>query len=215
MCPWASTACAPTRPVSVKIRLATSLQSFSHMAANRMLVSLASLLCALLLTPAAASAVTIDQIIAMSKAGVPAAAIVALIERDRTVFAVDAAQLVELQQAGVPEAVTVAMIRSSEAQEPSNAVAPEQTTVVTEPPPAFVTYGVPYAIPYAVPARVHVRGSRTLVAPPNAQIVPSFNAQTTVTSARGMFFSQPATGIFFPQPSSANCPAPTASPHPR
>ncbi|HWF84079.1 MAG TPA: hypothetical protein VG222_04510 [Vicinamibacterales bacterium] len=163
---------------------------------------LVSLLCLFLLVPAVASAVTIDQIIAMSKAGVPDAAIVALIERDKTVFALDAAQLVELQQAGVAEAVTVAMIRTDGQPNVAVPVGPplEQPVVVT------------YALPYAVP--VPVRRSRAVVAVPPSVPVAQVPVAQAATSARGIFFAQPSTGIFFPPPP-ANCQTPAASPHPR
>jgi hypothetical protein len=166
---------------------------------------LVGLLCLFLLVPAAASAVTIDQIIAMSRAGVSDAAIVALIERDRTVFALDAAQLVELQQAGVAEAVTVAMIRNDGTREQPNAVAP-----AGPPPeqPAVVTYAVPYVVP--VPAR----RSRVVVGVPPSVSVAQPPVAQAATSARGIFFTQPSTGIFF-QPPAANCQTPAASPHPR
>lgn len=165
------------------------------------------LLCCVLLAPAAASAVTIDQIVAMSKAGVSDAVIVALIERDKTVFTLDPAQLVELQQAGVTEAVTVAMIRSDGVREqPPNVSTPEQPTVALPEQPAVVTYAVPYAVP------VRVRRSRVLVAAPAA---PTALVPPTVTSARGIFFTQPATGIFFQPPAGANCQPPAASPHRR
>jgi hypothetical protein len=141
------------------------------MVATRILVSL---LCLFLLVPAAASAVTIDQIIAMSKAGVPDAAIVALIERDRTAFALDPAQLVELQQAGVTEAVTVAMIRNDGTREQPNVVAP-----AGPPPeqPAVVTYAVPYVVP------VPVRRSRVVVGvPPSVSVAQAPVAQAPAAS---------------------------------
>jgi hypothetical protein len=162
-----------------------------------------SLLLAMALMPAAASAVTIDQIVAMSRAGVTDSAIIALIERDRTVFALDSAQLVELQQAGVSGPVTVAMIRTASAPEQPGVVAAQDTPATIPDQPAVVTYAVPYAVPVFVP----VRHSRVVVVAPEAQ--------TQVTSARGMFFTQPAAGMFFRQPADANCPAPTVTRHPR
>ena len=52
-----------------------------------------------LLSPAPASAVTINEIISLSKAGVSEPVILALIDRDKTVFTLNAEQLVTLQKA--------------------------------------------------------------------------------------------------------------------
>jgi len=170
------------------------------------------LLTLLLLVPAAASAVTIDQIVAMSRAGVSDAAIVALIERDRSVFALDAAQVVELQQAGVSEAVTVAMIRSGEA--PAAAALPGQIvdSAPGQPPVATYAYAVPYAVVTGVPVR-RGRAVAPVVTLPDAAT--SFRAVPPATSSRGIFFTQPTPGMFFSQSSSAQCPAPATSQHPK
>jgi hypothetical protein len=164
--------------------------------------TLVGLLALLLLAPTAASAVTVDQIVAMSKAGVTDAVIIALIERDKTVFALDPAQLVELQQAGVAEAVTVAMLRSDGAREQPNAASPDQSASAPPEQPAVVAY----AVPYAVPVPVRVRRTCVVALAPAAQ---------PATAARGIFFTQPSTGIFFPPPAAASCPAAAASARPR
>jgi hypothetical protein len=66
----------------------------------------------LVLAPAAASAVTVDQIVALSKAGISEPIILALIDRDRTVLTIDSDQLVKLQREGVSEKVVLAMLKS-------------------------------------------------------------------------------------------------------
>jgi hypothetical protein len=66
----------------------------------------------LALTPALASAVTVDQIVALSKAGVSEAIILALIDRDKTVFTIDPERLVALQRDGLTENIIVAMLKS-------------------------------------------------------------------------------------------------------
>ena len=53
------------------------------------------------LMPAAASAVTLDEIIGLSRAGVTDAIILALIDRDKTVFAIEPEQIVKLQRDGL------------------------------------------------------------------------------------------------------------------
>jgi hypothetical protein len=64
------------------------------------------------LVPATVSAVTIQEVVTLSKAGVADEVIVALIDRDRGVFPIDAAQLEELKTAGVSPAVVLAMLKS-------------------------------------------------------------------------------------------------------
>ncbi len=65
-----------------------------------------------LLAPTAAHAVTVDQVVALAKAGVTDAVILALIDRDRTIFAIEPEQLVKLQRDGLSEAVILAMLKS-------------------------------------------------------------------------------------------------------
>jgi hypothetical protein len=65
-----------------------------------------------LLAPAAAFAVTVDQVVALARAGVTDAVILALIDRDRTIFGIEPEQIVKLQRDGVSEAVILAMLKS-------------------------------------------------------------------------------------------------------
>jgi len=65
-----------------------------------------------LLVPRAALAVTIDQIVALAKSGATDTVILAMIERDRTVFAIEPEQIASLQRAGVSETVILAMLKS-------------------------------------------------------------------------------------------------------
>ena len=74
------------------------------------------LLLLFVLTPRPASAVTVDQIVALSKAGVTDAVILALIERDHTILAIEPDQLVALKRDGVSEAVIIAMLKSGRAE---------------------------------------------------------------------------------------------------
>ena len=64
------------------------------------------------LTPRSAAAVTLDQVIALTKAGVTDVVILALIDRDRTIFAIEPEQLVTLQREGLSEKVILAMLKS-------------------------------------------------------------------------------------------------------
>ena len=69
-----------------------------------------------LLAPRAASAVTIDQVVALAKSGVTDVVILALIDRDRTVFAIEPEQIVTLQREGLSEKVILAMLKSGRAE---------------------------------------------------------------------------------------------------
>jgi len=64
------------------------------------------------LAPARASALTVDEIVSLSRAGVTDTVILALIDRDKTIFTIEPEQLVTLKQQGVSEAVILAMLKS-------------------------------------------------------------------------------------------------------
>jgi hypothetical protein len=82
-----------------------------------------------LFVPAAASAVTVDQIVSLSKAGVSEPIILALIERDRTVFTIEPEQLVTLRRDGVSETIILAMLKSG--REEGEAAAAEAAALNT------------------------------------------------------------------------------------
>lgn len=69
-----------------------------------------------LLASRAASAITIDQVVSLAKAGVTDTVILALIDRDRTVFAIEPEQIVALQRNGLSEKVILAMLKSGRAE---------------------------------------------------------------------------------------------------
>ncbi|HYM22302.1 MAG TPA: hypothetical protein VEU08_03815 [Vicinamibacterales bacterium] len=71
---------------------------------------------ALLTTAPRAMAVTVSEIVELTKAGVSEPVILALIDRDRTIFALDADQIVSLKQQGVTETVLIAMLKSGRAE---------------------------------------------------------------------------------------------------
>jgi hypothetical protein len=70
----------------------------------------------LFLAPRAASAITLDQVMALAKSGVTDTVILALIDRDRTVFAIEPEQIVALQRDGLSETVILAMLKSGRAE---------------------------------------------------------------------------------------------------
>ena len=68
------------------------------------------------LTPGAAFAITVDQVVALARAGVTDTVILALIDRDRTVFAIEPEQVVSLKRDGLSEKVILAMLKSGRAE---------------------------------------------------------------------------------------------------
>jgi hypothetical protein len=70
----------------------------------------------LLLAPRVASAITVDQVVGLAKSGVTDTVILALIDRDRSVFAIEPEQIAALQRDGLSEAVILAMLKSGRAE---------------------------------------------------------------------------------------------------
>jgi hypothetical protein len=124
---------------------------------------------------ARAEAVTIRDIVELTRAGLSDDVLVALIEADGTIFSLDAPKILELREAGVSERVLVAMLRSGPAatralaaqeqarQERATEKGPVVVILGAPSPPAVVEVPVPYPVLYPVPvvppvtARRHVR----------------------------------------------------------
>jgi len=117
----------------------------------------------LALSAGRAEAVTLRDIIELSKAGLSDSVLLALIEVERSVFAIDTATIKKLKDSGVSDVVIVAMIRSGREQ-PELPPAPPVMGDPQDPPPpaepkvvvidhhdAPVTYPVPVAVPVYVP----------------------------------------------------------------
>ena len=117
----------------------------------------------LILLPVRADALTVRDILELTRAGLGDEILLALIDVDRSVFPIDAVTLKRLKDAGVSERVIVAMIRSARMPDPL----PEQVAVVAPPPapePQVIVIEhhdppqireVPVAVPVYVP---YVRG---------------------------------------------------------
>ena len=154
------------------------------------------------LVPATAGAVSVNDIVALSKAGVSEQVIVALIEQDQTNFRLDADQLLALKSEGVSDAVLIAMMRSGrqEAAVPPTApvqVGPGETPrdAGAVPGPKVITLVIPYAVPY-------------VVVTPTVSSRPGYNRPVTSPppgNERGIFFTDggAARGIFSEAPSTA------------
>jgi len=127
-----------------------------------------ALLLVLPLVPASAEAVTIRDIIELTKAGLGDNVLLALIEVDGGVFNIDTETLTKLKNAGVNEQVIVALVRSGRTrpvEEPAQATitdAPEPQPEFYQPPQPEVReviVQVPVPVPVFVPVgHSHRRG---------------------------------------------------------
>ncbi len=124
--------------------------------------------------PAAASALTVRDVVELTRAGLGEETLLALIEVDPSVFPIDAASLKALKAAGVTERVIIAMIRSGRAPASDQAApqvssddfrlsnAPGPTVVVIErqidhPAPAPQVRDVQVPVPIYIPVVRHHR----------------------------------------------------------
>ncbi|HMJ85960.1 MAG TPA: hypothetical protein VK504_22420 [Vicinamibacterales bacterium] len=92
--------------------------------------------------PTTASAVTIDEVVTLSKNGVSEQVIVALIERDQTLFTLSPALIMKLQRDGLSDRILLALIKSGRPSDPplpAGPVAPAAALV--PPPPAIAIVG--------------------------------------------------------------------------
>lgn len=140
---------------------------------------------ALLCLPVTAHAVTVRDIIELTKAGLPDEIITALIDADRTMFTLDAGQIVELKRAGVTPVVLLKMVRSRREFEPPPAdepVAADPMPPVTQPePPQVVVIGAQPSpppppeviVPYYVTVPIWGTGPRHSPVLPSAPFMPA------------------------------------------
>lgn len=138
---------------------------------------------AALLVPVSASAVTLRDIIELTKAGLSEDIVIALIDADRTVFSLDKDEILALKKAGVSEAVMLKMLRSrsefdapaatQEGQTMPEIGAPQplpEMVVIGAPPPPPVTVVVPqyFYVPYSIwgaPRRHTIPAQQPVIAP--------------------------------------------------
>jgi hypothetical protein len=129
----------------------------------------------LALVPGRADAVTIKEIIELTRAGLSDEVLLALIEVDQRVFSIDPGTLKELKAAGVSERVIVAMVRSGRSPVPQEIPAmpepepPQPQVVVIEHEPVVHEVAVPVAVPVYVPVVQRVRRGHH-DAPPNPAV---------------------------------------------
>jgi hypothetical protein len=99
-----------------------------------------------MLAARSASAVTVQQVVALSKAGVSEAVIVALIERDKTILTIEPEELVALKADGVSDTIVLAMLKSGRAEAAAAEQADEEMQraaylAAASAPPEFVVIG--------------------------------------------------------------------------
>jgi hypothetical protein len=88
--------------------------------------------------PATASAVTIDEVVALSKNGVSEQVIVAVIERDQTLFTLSPALIMKLQRDGLSDRILLALIKSGRPNEPPLGARPVAPVAAPVPPPPAI-----------------------------------------------------------------------------
>lgn len=156
----------------------------------------AVLVIVLSLAASRAEAVTVRDVIELSKAGLSDSVLLALIDVDRSVFSIDTATLKQLKSAGVSDAVIVAMIKSGReplpqvqppviAQEP---VPPPQApqdsepgsntagTAAVTPPPVPYPVAIPFPVYVAVPVTPSRRPSNAVKERDRADLPPNCQA---------------------------------------
>jgi hypothetical protein len=140
-------------------------------------VSIIVLLAVGLSLAAPASAITLDQVVGLARAGVTDAIILALIDRDKTIFAIEPDQIVTLQRNGLSEPVILALLKSGRAEgdeaaraDAANTAAFIASTLAPGPELVIVGHGperpnVPTHSFYASPPAPIVVGSAVVAAP--------------------------------------------------
>ena len=91
-----------------------------------------------LLLPARADALTVRDIVELTRSGLGEEVLLALIEIDRSVFPIDAASIKQLKADGVSERVIVAMVRSGREVPQPEQVAADAPAVIPAPEPQVV-----------------------------------------------------------------------------
>src|SRR3954467_10321402 len=120
-----------------------------------------------MLLPARADALTVRDIVELTRAGLGEELLLALIEVDRSVFPIDAATIKELKASGVSERVITAMVRSGREVTPPEPMVTEIAPRPVEPQPQGVVIEHREApevreVPVAVPVYIPVATSRSI-----------------------------------------------------
>jgi hypothetical protein len=173
-------------------------------------------------------AATVEDIVALTRAGVAEPVILALIERDKSIFTIDAAQLAALQADGVTEPVILAMLKSGrgeaeQAIRAENEMRLANLAATSAPGPQIVVVGhgpdrpnaapdeeaaapesmvpVPYFAPVGVPVESHRgrHGRHGMVAPPIlSSLCVTQVPSTSSVTGRGVGFLTPCPSTLQP-----------------
>ncbi len=129
----------------------------------------------LAIAPASGYAVTVEDLVALSKAGLADSVLVAVIDADRTVFHLSPEQVIELKKEGIPERVIVKMLGSAREFGADTDEAPEVVIIGERPPApapepsgAFISpFYYPLTVGPAVPRRPPRRPPAAAGVPPS------------------------------------------------
>src|SRR5438128_12682147 len=80
-------------------------------------------------TAVPARAVTLAEVVALSKSGVSEQVVLALIERDQTLFSLSPDQLVKLQREGLSDTILLALLKSGRANDVLDPASPPPAAV--------------------------------------------------------------------------------------
>ena len=124
----------------------------------------------LTLVPTRADALTVRDVVELTRAGLGEEVLLALIEVDRSIFPIDAATIKELKASGVSERVIAAMVRSGREVPPPEPVVSETAPPMTPPPQVVVidhreapeVREVVREVPVAVPVYIPVATTRSI-----------------------------------------------------
>ncbi len=115
----------------------------------------------LVLVPVRVDAITLKEIVQLSRAGLTDEVLLALIEVDQRVFAIDSETLTMLKEAGVSDRVIVAIVKSGRVPPPQPAREPVEISQTDPPEPQVIVIEheqpvvrevvVPVAVPVYVP----------------------------------------------------------------
>jgi hypothetical protein len=117
--------------------------------------------------PVTASALTVRDVVELTRAGLGEEVLLALIEVDRSIFPIDAATIKELKTSGVSERVILAMVRSGREVAPLEQPAPQPVDPPAPPQPQVVViehHDAPEVreVPVAVPVYIPVTTTRAI-----------------------------------------------------
>jgi hypothetical protein len=132
-------------------------------------IALAAIVLSITLLPARADALTVRDVVELTRAGLGEEVLLALIDVDRSIYPIDAATIKELKASGVSERVIAAMIRSGREVATADPLPTDAAPVPVVPQPQVVViehHDAPVirevAVPVYIPvATTHFTRSRT------------------------------------------------------